>query len=48
MPYYAFKEIWTPFRLIGLRFFIENDEGTIWYKLGNHQRKRLFRKPIED
>ena len=42
VPYYRFKEIWTPLRLIGVRFFKELDEGRIWIKVGRKRRRPLF------
>jgi hypothetical protein len=42
MPYYSFKEIWTPFKLLKIRFYIEISENSIWMKIGNQSRKRLF------
>ena len=37
MPYYSFKELWTPLKPIGILFFKESSEGTIWIKIwGGH------------
>jgi hypothetical protein len=32
MPYFHMKEIWTPLKLIGIRFFIETESGNIYIK----------------
>jgi hypothetical protein len=44
MPYYSFKEIWTPLRLLRIRFFLEVSEKKFWIKVGSQSRKRLFKK----
>lgn len=42
MPYYHFREIWTPFKLLKIRFFKETHEGGYWIKIGNKQRKPFY------
>ncbi|KGX91269.1 hypothetical protein N783_11175 [Pontibacillus marinus BH030004 = DSM 16465] len=42
MPYYAFKEIWTPLKIFRIRLFRETHEKTFWMKVGNNPRKPLF------
>jgi hypothetical protein len=44
MPYYHFREIWTPLKLVGLRFFIEGHDNTLWVKWGNRHRRPLQKK----
>lgn len=45
MPYYSFKEIWTPLKLIGILFFRETTDGRVWIKVGS-QRRRPLRKIV--
>ncbi|WP_168735485.1 hypothetical protein [Cohnella fermenti] len=40
MPYYYFKEIRTPLKLIGIRF-MRDDQGALWYKVWFGPRKQL-------
>jgi hypothetical protein len=40
MPYYHFSESWTPLRLIGIRFFTD-DEGRRWIKVWGFHRRRI-------
>lgn len=42
MPNYYFREVWTPLRLVGIRFF-KDDSGRLWIKKGK-QRRKLVRK----
>ncbi|GAB7389266.1 hypothetical protein BSNK01_31040 [Bacillaceae bacterium] len=42
MPLYSFKEIWTPLRIVRIRIYREVHDGTIWIKMGNRPRRRLF------
>lgn len=44
MPYYYYKEIWTPLRLVNIRFFVEMHEKNYWIKFGENPRLCLFRK----
>jgi hypothetical protein len=41
MPLYHMKEIWTPLKLIGLKFFKCEDDGHYYIKFGKHPRKRI-------
>ncbi|WP_283246006.1 hypothetical protein [Bacillus suaedae] len=43
MPYYSFKEIWTPLFILGIRFYkcIENDR--MYIKFGKGNRKPITR-----
>lgn len=41
MPYYNFKEIWTPLVFIRIRFFKETESGTLFVKVGNGPRKQI-------
>lgn len=41
MPLIAMKEIETPLKFIGIRFF-KSSEGKIYIKLGKRSRKKLF------
>lgn len=40
MPYYHFEEIWTPLKLIGIRFF-RDDEQRLWIKLWSKPRRMI-------
>lgn len=40
MPNYYFKEIWSPLKLIGIRFF-RDDESRVWVKLWSKSRRPL-------
>jgi hypothetical protein len=40
MPYYVFKEIWTPLKYIGVRFFLE-ESGDLYVKVGLKPRRRV-------
>ncbi len=41
MPYFHFKEIWTPFSLLGIRLFKETDSGALFIKAWNKPRKQI-------
>ncbi|MEW9671349.1 hypothetical protein [Ammoniphilus sp. 3BR4] len=41
MPYYSFKEIWTPLVFFGIRFFKELESGALFVKVGNRPRKQI-------
>ncbi|WP_453993339.1 hypothetical protein [Bacillus nitroreducens] len=43
MPYYSFREIWTPLKWLGIRFFKENHEGRYWIKIGKNSKKPFFK-----
>ena len=43
MPYYTFKEIWSPLKLVKVRFFRCIDNGSIFVKLGNGPRRQITR-----
>ncbi len=40
MPNYYFKEIWTPLKLVHIKFF-KDDENLYWIKVGHHSRRPL-------
>lgn len=40
MPYYVFKEVWTPLKYFGIRFYKEEKEG-LFVKIGNQPRRKL-------
>ncbi|MEK4850313.1 hypothetical protein NST04_10720 [Paenibacillus sp. FSL H7-0756] len=42
MPNYYFREMWTPLRLFGIRFY-RDDQERLWIKKGK-QRRKLVRK----
>lgn len=42
MPYYYFKEVWSPLKLISIRFYRDN-EGEMWIKIGSKARRPLKR-----
>lgn len=44
MPWYSFKEIWTPLALVGIRFYRETDDREIWIKVWNRSRRPLRRR----
>jgi hypothetical protein len=41
MPYFSFKEIWTPLKVFKIRFFLEAEERRYWIKVGKSPRKRI-------
>lgn len=41
MPYYSFREQWTPLKLIGIRLFIDED-NKLWIKIWKSRRRKLF------
>lgn len=40
MPYYYFNERWTPLKLIGIRFYRDED-GALWVKCWNMKKRRI-------
>lgn len=42
MPNYYFKEVWTPLKLISIKFF-RDDEQRLWVKFRSNQRRPLKR-----
>jgi hypothetical protein len=40
--YLMFSEVWTPFKMVGIRLF-KDENGAYWYKYRNNKRSRLFR-----
>jgi hypothetical protein len=44
MPWYIHKELWTPLFFIGIRFFKDANDGSIWIKFKNKGRKRIIKK----
>jgi hypothetical protein len=42
MPYFSFKEIWTPFKLIGLRFYRCIENKGLYIKFGKGRRKQIL------
>lgn len=41
MPYYHFVEIWTPLKLIGIRFFRDEESRRLWIKVWSGSRRPL-------
>ncbi len=41
MPLIEMREVFTPLKLIGIKFF-RSSEGQVYMKVWNHPRKRLF------
>lgn len=41
MPLYSMKEIWTPLKWVGIKFFKTLDEGEYFIKIGNKPRKKI-------
>ena len=44
MPLYCMKEIWTPLKWVGIKFFKTLDEEDYFVKVGNKARKKIGRK----
>lgn len=44
MPYYNFRKIWTPLELFRVYFYKETIDQSLWVKMGNGKRRRLFDK----
>ncbi|MCA1032046.1 hypothetical protein LCL95_13505 [Bacillus timonensis] len=42
MPYYSFKEIWTPMKVVKVRFFRCVENGSVFVKVGNGTRKQIL------
>lgn len=42
MPHYYFNEIWTPFKIIGIRLY-RDDDRDVWIKFWNAKRRRVIR-----
>ena len=40
MPYYVFKEVWTPLKYFGIRFYREEKAG-LFVKIWNQPRRKL-------
>jgi len=40
MPNYYFKEIWTPLKLVNIRFYLD-DENRVWVKVWSKHRALL-------
>ncbi|SDX27146.1 hypothetical protein [Paenibacillus sp. CF384] len=40
MPNYIFKEVWSPLKLIGVRFY-RDDDNNLWVKMWSKQRRRV-------
>ncbi|MGE6716253.1 hypothetical protein ACQKGD_02560 [Peribacillus frigoritolerans] len=40
MPLYQMREIWTPLKLVGVKFF-KSEEGIIFMKVLNKRRRKL-------
>lgn len=41
MPMYHMKEIWTPLKLVGIKFY-RTEEGHIYLKVWNRKRRRII------
>ncbi|MBM7661739.1 hypothetical protein JOC85_002542 [Bacillus mesophilus] len=42
MPYYAFKEIWTPLTPFKIRLYRCIEDNRLFIKVGKNPRKALF------
>lgn len=42
MSIYYFKEIWTPLKLVSIRFYLD-DENRVWVKVWSKHRRLLKR-----
>lgn len=42
MPYYTFVERWTPLKILGIRFY-KDEEGKWWIKVWSSKRRRIGR-----
>ncbi|WP_161798154.1 hypothetical protein [Aneurinibacillus tyrosinisolvens] len=40
MPYYHFKQIYTPLLLVGVRFY-KDEHGHYWIKVRNNRKRRI-------
>lgn len=40
MPYYHFREVWTPLAVIRIRFFKDSDDK-MWVKIGNRHKRKI-------
>lgn len=40
MPYYYYREIWTPLKWIGISIY-KDERNRIWYKLFRFKRRQL-------
>lgn len=40
MPYYHYKEVWTPLKLIGISFY-KDEHNRVWYRLWKGKRRPL-------
>ncbi|WP_156410868.1 hypothetical protein [Paenibacillus sp. Soil787] len=43
MPYYYHNEVWTPFKYVGIRLFID-ENGNKWIKIWNKHRRPFFKQ----
>lgn len=41
MPYINMKEIWTPLKLVGVKFYRDADSNSIFIKVRNKRRHRI-------
>lgn len=46
MPYFYYREIRTPLKLLGIRI-MKDDRGKIWFKVGKKPRKMLNKSRSE-
>ncbi|WP_453993147.1 hypothetical protein [Bacillus nitroreducens] len=42
MTYYQFKEIWTPLRIVGIRFYKRLQDRIYFIRLGNGPRRPIL------
>jgi len=42
MPYYSFKEIWTPLSIFRIKFYRETLSGTLFIKVKSRPRRKLW------
>ncbi|MET1030433.1 MULTISPECIES: hypothetical protein [Domibacillus] len=41
MPLYTMKEIWTPLRWVGVKFFKTLENGDYYVKMGSKPRRKI-------
>mgnify|MGYP007113597472 CR=1 FL=1 len=44
MAYHVFKEIWTPLKMFGIRFYRQCDNRRLWIKIGSKRRRPLGKR----
>jgi hypothetical protein len=41
MPLYSMKEVWTPLKWVGIKFFKSYEDESYYIKVGNKHRRRI-------